>query len=104
MFVVHPSRGNLATLHRRHDGLELVVLRRRNERALVLEHLLDSAEVEHAVLDDGATDRSAELLAAEWRLLTVGLLLEVVLTGEVLVTFVTEDRAVHDVGAGLGHE
>src|SRR5207249_10344026 len=104
MLVVHPPRGNLATAHRRHECFELVVLRRRNERARVFSHLLDSAEVEHPVLDDRAADRSAELLPAEWRFLTVGLLLEVVLPGELLVAFVPEDRTVHQVRAGLRDE
>ena len=86
------------------EHFELVVLVRRNERARVFQHLLDRAEEEHPVLDDRAADRSAELLPAEWRLLTVGLLLEVVLPGQALVAFVPEDRAVHDVRARLRHE
>src|SRR5206468_4324700 len=73
---------NLAAFHRADERLQLVVLTGWNEGPLLFQLLLDGAEEEHPVLDDGPADRSTELLAAEGRLLAVGLLGEVVLRGD----------------------
>src|SRR5688500_17754608 len=86
------------------QNFELVVLLCRNKFVQVLNSLLDRTKKEHAVPNDRAAERSAEVLAAVRRLLPVGLQGEVVLRRQLAIALVAKDRAVQYVRPRLGNQ
>ena len=104
MFDVDRAGRKLAGRLKRDERIQLLEQGLGDEGPLRLALLLCGAEEEHPVLHDRTAERSAELLAAERRLVAVGLPGEVVLCGQPSIALVAERGAVELIGAGLGHE